>query len=267
MGWRSTRPAPSDGAAEDRHGAVLRPGRVHGAVRDGGPGRRRPHARVPTSRMARAAIEAQRRRRREVHRRRGRSGCSASPRPTRTTPSVPCGPALRIADQAAGLLSLDARRCACGSASTRARSSSGLASHPGRVSRSWPATAINTASRIQSVAPQGGVAVGLATFEATRDSLRLRRPAARDPEGQGRACSPSSSRRPRSLAPTVPTPRDPLRPIRRAGRRSSSSCMRVARAVPLAAARSAGHARRRTRSGQDPSRRPSSAPRSTAAYP
>ena len=46
---------------------------------------------------------------------------------------------------------------------------------------------INTASRIQSVAPEMGVAVGLGTYEATTVGLRLRRARARDPQGQVRA--------------------------------------------------------------------------------
>ena len=46
---------------------------------------------------------------------------------------------------------------------------------------------INTASRIQSVAPEMGVAVGLATFEATAAGLRLRGARAGNAEGQVRA--------------------------------------------------------------------------------
>ena len=47
--------------------------------------------------------------------------------------------------------------------------------------------AVNTAARIQSVAPVMGVAVGVATFEATTARLRLRRVGARDAEREGRA--------------------------------------------------------------------------------
>ena len=46
-----------------------------------------------------------------------------------------------------------------------------MASHPGQGEPFLAGDTINTASRIQSVAPQGGVAVGLATFEATRDAF------------------------------------------------------------------------------------------------
>ncbi len=47
--------------------------------------------------------------------------------------------------------------------------------------------AINTASRIQSVAPEMGVAVGLATYEATAAGVRLRGTRPRQPEGEGGA--------------------------------------------------------------------------------
>ena len=46
---------------------------------------------------------------------------------------------------------------------------------PGSGERFLAGDAINTASRIQSVAPEMGVAVGVATYEATRTGVRVRR--------------------------------------------------------------------------------------------
>ena len=66
------------------------------------------------------------------------------------------------------------RRCGCGSGSTPARRSSGSVSRPGSGEGFLAGDAINTASRIQSVAPEMGVAVGLATYEATQRGVRLR---------------------------------------------------------------------------------------------
>ena len=79
--------------------------------------------------------------------------------------------ALRIADQAAGLLSLDGSplRLRVGVNTGEALVRLGVA--PGSGEPFLAGDTINTASRIQSVAPQSGVAVGLATFEATRDAF------------------------------------------------------------------------------------------------
>ena len=75
---------------------------------------------------------------------------------------------LRIVE---GAEELESRRwraaCGCGSGSTPARRSSGWASARASGEGFSAGDAINTASRIQSVAPEMGVAVGLATYEAT----------------------------------------------------------------------------------------------------
>ncbi len=59
------------------------------------------------------------------------------------------------------------RRCGCGSGSTPGEALVRLGITPGSGSGILAGDAINTASRIQSVAPEMGVAVGLATYEAT----------------------------------------------------------------------------------------------------
>ena len=48
---------------------------------------------------------------------------------------------------------------------------------------------VNTASRLQSVAPHGGVAVGESTYRATRGAVRLPRARAGHREGQGGAAA------------------------------------------------------------------------------
>ena len=75
---------------------------------------------------------------------------------------------LRIVEGAEEL-QLGRRRaaCACGWGSTRARRSFVWVRVRAWVSGCMSGDAINTASRIQSVAPEMGVAVGLATYEAT----------------------------------------------------------------------------------------------------
>ena len=94
---------------------------------------------------------------------------------------------LRIAEDAESLTSLDG-----GSLRLRVGINTGetlvrLGVVPGSGERFLAGDAINTASRIQSVAPLMGVAVGQSTYDATQGGVRLRRPAACDVEGQVRA--------------------------------------------------------------------------------
>ena len=62
-----------------------------------------------------------------------------------------------------------------------------LGATPGSGERLLAGDAINTASRMQSVAPEMGVAVGLATFEATAVVFDYEELRAGDAEGEGRA--------------------------------------------------------------------------------
>ena len=118
--------------------------------------------------MARSQVEAPRRRRREVHRRRrrrrvrGPGGARGRPR-ARGAGRPPDHGGGRPRSAASAM-----RPCGSGSASTPARPSSASTSPPGSGEQFLAGDAINTASRIQSAAPEMGVAVGLRTFEATR---------------------------------------------------------------------------------------------------
>ncbi len=77
--------------------------------------------------------------------------------------------------------------------------------------------AINTASRIQSVAPEMGVAVGLGTYEATAAGLRLRRTRTCHAQGQVRTGPALPRQEPRWLAsaPISPAPTTPRSSVAR----------------------------------------------------
>ena len=178
--------APRGGGTQGRHRAVLRPGRVHRHV-GVGRSRGRGHDAGAYFAMARAQIESHGGVVEKfigdavVGRVRG------ARRRTRTIPSVRFVPGFGSSRTPRSWRRSAARRCACASASTRARRSCGWASRPGSGEGFLTGDAINTASRLQSVAPEMGVAVGLATYEATAGGLRLRGAGARDAEGEGRA--------------------------------------------------------------------------------
>ena len=154
-----------------------------------------------------------------------------------------------------------ARPFACGSGSTPARPSCGWTSPRSPGERFMAGDAINTASRIQSVAPEQGVAVGEATCEATRTAVEYAdlppatlkgkaepvRVFQRDaPHGTG---SESTSRAPRAARSS-------------AGQPSSTQLdglfdRAVAATLPCRFAL----ARRRARDGQEPARGRAAAPR------
>ncbi len=92
-----------------------------------------------------------------------------------------------------------------------------------RARASSSGDAINTASRIQSVAPEMGVGVGLATYEATALVFDYDGARAGDPQGQVRAGSrlPREGRRGRVSAPTSPGPTTPRSSDGRSTSRSS----------------------------------------------
>ena len=150
-------------------GPVLRPRRLHRDVRGGGPGGRRPRARAvlpmarsrswPTAASSRSSSATR------------SSGCSASPPRTRTTPARGPGRPSPICDGRGTARPSAARPFACGSGSTPARHSCASTSRPGSGERFMAGDAINTASRIQSVAPEMGVGVGEATWRGDRPTV------------------------------------------------------------------------------------------------
>ena len=89
----------------------------------------------------------------------------------RTTPFAPCVPAWTSASHAADLKGPDGiplrLRVGINTGEVLAR----MAVQPGSGDRFLAGDAINTASRIQSAAPEMGVAVGLETYEATRTAI------------------------------------------------------------------------------------------------
>ena len=95
------------------------------------------------------------------------SGSSACPPPTRTTPSARCAPASGSSRTPRSLEAVGGAplrlRVGINTGETLVR----LGVTPGSGERLLAGDAINTASRIQSVAPEMGVAVGLGTYEAT----------------------------------------------------------------------------------------------------
>ena len=127
------------------------------------------------------------------------SACSASRRPTRTTPSARSARRCGSRTRPSACRASAARRSGCGSASTRARRSSGSASTPGSGERFLAGDAINTASRIQSVAPEMGVAVGRGDLRGDEGDLRLRGARRRRPSrARPSRCGSSIARAPRA---------------------------------------------------------------------
>ena len=180
--------AAGGGGAQGRHGPVLRPGRVHRAVGVGGSRGREHDARrlLRRWRERRSRATAGWCRSSSATRWWACSGCR--PR-TRTTRSARCGPGLRIVEAAEELEAVGGdAAAAAGRHQHRARRWYGSDVNPGSGEGFLTGDAINTASRTaRSVAPEMGVAVGVATYEATTvvfDYEELE-PATR--EGQGRA--------------------------------------------------------------------------------
>ena len=181
---RRPRP-PRRRGAQGRHRAVLRPGRVHGHLGVGRPRGRRPDAR----RLLRDGPGADRGARRsggEVHRRRRRRGLRRAGR-ARGRPRArrARGPSDRRGRRGARGVGGAPLRLRVGINTGEALVRLGVA--PGSGERFLAGDAINTASRLQSVAPEMGVAVGLGDVRGHRGGLRLRGARAGDAQGQGRA--------------------------------------------------------------------------------
>ena len=158
--------ARGGGGAEARVHVLLRSGRVHGGVGVGGSGGRRPRAGGVLRRGA------GRRSKRTAGWSRSSSatrwwGCSACRQPTRTTRSGRCGPVCGSCEDAEGLEGLGGGplRLRVGINTGEALVTLGVSALSGEGFLTGDA--VNTAARIQSVAPVVGSAVGLATYEAT----------------------------------------------------------------------------------------------------
>ena len=150
------------------------------------------------------------------------SACSASRRPTRTIPNARSARRFGSARTPSGCRASAATplRLRVGINTGEALVRLGVV--PGSGERFLAGDAINTASRIQSVAPEMGVAVGQATYEATRAVVRLRGAGARDAQGQGRA-GPGLPRRARGPGSASTSP-GPTTPRSSAARSTSRSC-------------------------------------------
>ena len=122
---------------------------------------------------------------------------------------------------------------------------------PGSGERMLAGDAINTASRIQSIAPEMGVAVGLGTYEATERRLRLRRARACRAQGEGRRGPGVLGQEPARQARDRPHP-FPRHPVHRARDRSRAARrhLREGRGRERSAARDRG-GRARARQVQD----------------
>ena len=90
--------------------------------------------------------------------------CSARPSPTRTTPNEPCGPRCGCSGPSPSGSPISSRRSACASGSTPARCWSARSAGTEYTAMG---DVVNTASRLQSAAPPGGVLVGPFTHAAT----------------------------------------------------------------------------------------------------
>ena len=96
------------------------------------------------------------------------SGCSACRRRTSDDPERAVRAALRIADEAAGLPALNGAPLRLRIGINTGEALVRLELDPGAGERFLAGDSVNTASRIQSVAPEMGVAVGEATWQATK---------------------------------------------------------------------------------------------------
>ena len=99
------------------------------------------------------------------------SGYSASPRRTRTTPCARSGPASPSATVQRGLQALGGTTLRLRVGVNTGEALVRLDVAPESGERFMTGDAINTASRIQSVAPEQGVAVGEVTWQATRPTV------------------------------------------------------------------------------------------------
>ena len=158
--------------------------------------------------MARSAIEAYRRRGREVHRRRRGRGLRRARRPRgRSRACGACGsPDLRGRRGARGRR----RRPAQAPRRDQHRRGPRPSRHRAGLGRRVPrGDAINTASRIQSVAPEMGVAVGLGDLRGDRGRSSTTRSSSPPPSraSPSRCGSSTPSLRGPALAPTSPDPR------------------------------------------------------------
>ncbi len=143
------------------------------------------------------------------------SPCSARRSPTRTTPSGPCGPRCgcrRRSRRSSTTGRRRRRRSRCASASTPARCSS--ARWPAPTTRRW-ATSSTPPSRLQSLAPPGGVLIGSATAALCSPGDRARA-VRRSPRIRGREQVEQSW-----LVTGAVGGRHPARALRRAVRRAA----------------------------------------------
>ncbi len=175
------------GGAEGRHLAVLRSGRVHGVVGVGRSGGRRSDAGGVLRRWR------GRRSRRTAGWWRSSSAtrwsaCSACRRRTRTTRSGRCGRGFGSSRTRSGWTAVGGAPLAAAGRDQHRGGARAAGCRPrARASGSWPGMRSTRPRGSQSVAPEMGVAVGLATYEATAAGVRLRGAGAGDAEGEGRA--------------------------------------------------------------------------------
>ena len=115
------------------------------------------------------------------------SGCSACRRRTKTTPNARCGQVCGSVEVAEDLTSIGDVPLELRVGINTGEAFVRLGVTPGSGEGFFAGDAINTASRIQSVAPEMGVAVGIGTYEATSTVFDYEELEPADPEGQGRA--------------------------------------------------------------------------------
>ena len=153
------------------------------------------------------------------------SASSACPLPTRTIPSAPSGRVCASSRTPRSSIRLAGHHCGCASGSTPGRRSCGSGSRQAPASASWRATR-STAPRASRRSPREmGVAVGLATYEATAAVFDYEELEPATPQGQGR--SPSGSSTPRPPAPaSAPISLGPT-PAPSSAARSTSRCSRA----------------------------------------
>ena len=180
--------------AQGRHRAVLRPGRVHRRVGIGRPRRRRPDAH-------RLLRDGPRRRSKAhggvVEKFIGDAvvGVFGVPAAHEDDPERAVRAGLRICEDAEELQALGGAPLKAPRRDQHrggARASRDLAAVP--VKGSSRETRSTPPRRIQSVAPEMGVAVGLGTYEATTVGLRLRGAGARHPQGKSEPVGSSTPR-------------------------------------------------------------------------
>ena len=237
---------------QGRHGAVLRPRRVHRHLGVGRPRGRRPDARGllrdgarrrsrPTAAWWRSSSGTP------------SSGSSGCPRPTRTIPSARCARASGSARTPSELEAVGGAplKLRVGINTGEALVRLGIAPRSGEGFLAGDA--INTASRIQSVAPEMGVAVGLGTYEATAPVFDYEELEPATLKGKSEPVRVFHAQEPARPARHRPHPH-PRHPVRRSRDRpgAAQGHLRQDGRRELAPAR---HRRRRARSRQEPDRR------------